>query len=315
MKKTGVTILTLLLLTGHTSAQQKTIQERLGYSRETKLLIVHADDIGVSHSENSATIVAMEKGMVNSGSIMVPCPWFPEIAAYASAHPDADFGLHLTLTSEWRLYKWGPTLPRNQVPGLVDARGYLYGSVEDVGKHASVQEVEQELRSQIERAKEFGITPTHFDTHMGAVMARPEFIQVYIKLGREYKVPVLLNGDMLNTDAAIRSLKSYATEKDIVVDKVWMAKDEDYEGGPDGMVSYYTKVLKSLLPGLNCILLHAAYDDAEMQAITERKGGFGSTWRQADFNFFTSNECRRMIREEHIQLITWREIKSALLKD
>ena len=120
---------------------------------------------------------------------------------------------------------------------------------------------------------------------------------------------------VLNTDAAIRSLKSYATEKDIVVDKVWMAKDEDYEGGPDGMVTYYTRVLKSLLPGLNCILLHAAYDDAEMQAITERKGGFGSTWRQADFNFFTSDECRRMIREEHIQLITWREIKNALLKN
>jgi predicted glycoside hydrolase/deacetylase ChbG (UPF0249 family) len=314
MKKIGVAIL-LLLLIGRIVAQQKTIQERLGYSRETKLLIVHADDIGVSHSENSATIFAMEKGMVNSGSIMVPCPWFPEIAAYASAHPNADFGLHLTLTSEWRLYKWGPTLPRNQVPSLVDERGYFYGSVEDVGEHANAQEVEQELRSQIERAKEFGIKPTHFDTHMGSVLARPEFIQVYLKLGREYKVPVLMNGDSLNTDPVIMSLKSYANEKDIVVDKVWMAKGEDYEGGAKGMEHYYTRVLRSLLPGLNCILLHAAYDNAEMQAITERKGGFGSTWRQADFNFFTSNECRQIIKAEHIQLITWGEIKNALLKD
>ena len=315
MKTTGVSILLLLLFIGCSEAQQKTLQERLGFSRDTKLVIIHADDIGVSHSENAATIAAMEKGMVNSGSIMVPCPWFPEIAAYASAHPDADFGLHLTLTSEWRLYKWGPTLPRDQVPGLVNARGYLYGSVEDVGKHASVQEVELELRSQIERAKEFGINPTHFDTHMGSVMAKPEFISVYIKLGREYKVPVLLNGDVLNTDAAIKSLKIYATEKDIVVDKVWMAADEDYQGGADGMVQYYTKVLTSLQPGLNCLLLHAAYDNEEMQAITERKGGFGSTWRQADFNFFTSIECRRMIAEQHIQLITWREIKNKLLKD
>jgi len=157
--------------------------------------------------------------------------------------------------------------------------------------------------------------PTHFDTHMGALLATPEIIQVYLKLGREYKIPVLMNGDTLNTDPVIMSLKSYATEKDVVADKVWMAKAADYEGGPNGMVHYYTHVLKSLLPGLNCILLHAAYDDNEMQAITERQGGFGSTWRQADFNFFTSAECRRIIKEEHIQLITWKQIKDALFKD
>ena len=314
MKKTAVTIL-ILLFGGCNYAQQKTIQEQLGYTRDTKLLIVHADDIGVSHSENAATIAAMEKGMVNSGSIMVPCPWFPEIAAYASAHPDADFGLHLTLTSEWRLYKWGPTLPRDQVPGLVNSRGYLYGSVADVAKHATVQEVEQELRSQIERAKEFGINPTHFDTHMGSLLVRPELIQVYIKLGREYKVPVLMNGDALTTDPVIRSLKSYATEKDIVVDKVWMATGEDFQGGANGMVHYWTQALKSLQPGLNCFLLHAAYDNEEMQAIAERPGGFGSTWRQADFNFFTSNECKRLISDQHIQLITWKEIRNKLMKE
>src|SRR6476620_1329819 len=151
-------LLFLFSLSIGAQAQQKTVAERLGYPKNTKLLIIHADDLGVSHSENEASIQALEKGAVNSGSIMVPCPWFPEIAAYATAHPDADFGLHLTLTSEWRLYKWGPTLPRDQVPGLVNARGYFYGSVEDVGKHASLSEVEHELRSQIERAKEFGIT-------------------------------------------------------------------------------------------------------------------------------------------------------------
>jgi predicted glycoside hydrolase/deacetylase ChbG (UPF0249 family) len=310
MKKTGVIFFISLFFAGCIEAQQ-TIQERLGYPKETKLLIIHADDIGVSHSENAATIAAMEKGMVNSGSIMVPCPWFPEIAAYASTHPGADFGLHLTLTSEWRLYKWGPTVPRDQVPGLVNERGFLYGSVADVGKHASVQEVEQELRSQIERAKAFGITPTHFDTHMGSVMARPEFIRIYIKLGREYKVPILMNGDAHYNDAAIRSLKDYATEKDIVVDKVWMATNEDYKGG---MAKYYTNVLKSLEPGLHCLLLHAAYDNDEMQAVTERKGGFGSEWRQADFNFFTSAECKQLIADQHIQLITWREIGGKLIE-
>jgi predicted glycoside hydrolase/deacetylase ChbG (UPF0249 family) len=313
MKETGVIIIILSLLFTGTIRAQKTIQERLGYSKDTKLVILHADDIGVSHSENEATIVAMEKGMVNSGSIMVPCPWFPEIAAYASTHPDADFGLHLTLTSEWKFLKWGPTLPRDQVPGLVNERGYMYGSVEDVGKHASVEEVEKELRSQIERAKQFGINPTHFDTHMGSVMARPEFIQVYLKLGKEYKVPVLINGDVLNMDAAIKSMSSYASGSDIVVDKVWMATNEDFQGGENGMAKYYTKVLKTLQPGLNCILLHAAYDNEEMKAVAQRSGGFGSTWRQADFNFFTSAECKRLIAAEHIQLITWREVGKKLI--
>ena len=94
-----------------------------------------------------------------------------------------------------------------------------------------------------------------------------------------------------------------------------MATNADFKGGPDGMVPYWTKVLKSVQPGLNCFLLHAAYDNEEMQAIAQRQGGFGSTWRQADFNFFTSAECKRMIAEQHIRLITWREIKNKLMKD
>ena len=105
--------------------QQKTLPERLGYPKETKLLIIHADDIGVSHAENLATVYAMEKGSVNSGSIMVPCPWFMEIASYASSHPKADFGLHLTLTSEWTLYKWGPVAAHSLVPDLSRTRGSL----------------------------------------------------------------------------------------------------------------------------------------------------------------------------------------------
>ena len=152
-------------------AQQKTVQERLGYPKDTKLLIIHADDLGVSHAENMASIQAMEKGVVSSGSIMVPCAWLPEIAAYAKSHPNVCLGLHLTLNAEWKVYKWGPVTPHDQVSSLLDGNGYLNESVEAFLKTAKPDEVEKELRNQIERAKHLGIDPTYFDAHMGAAFS------------------------------------------------------------------------------------------------------------------------------------------------
>src|SRR6188768_3079428 len=155
MKQSIITLL-LISLFFQSEAQTKSLAERLGYPAGTKLLIIHADDLGVSHSENMASIRAMEKGVVNSASIMVPCPWFPEIAAYAKTHPSTCFGLHLTLTSEWKLYKWGPVTSHDQVPSLLTPQGYLNETDSAFMHNAKAAEVEKELRSQIERAKQFG---------------------------------------------------------------------------------------------------------------------------------------------------------------
>src|SRR5438270_7254597 len=145
-------------------ASAQTLAERLGYPPGTKLLIVHADDLGETHAVNAAAIKAMEAGTINSASLMVPCPWFPEMADYAKSHPDADLGLHLTLTSERIYYRWGPVAPADKVPSLVDENGYFHHDWED-RQHVDATELEIELRAQIERALAMGVRPTDLDSH------------------------------------------------------------------------------------------------------------------------------------------------------
>jgi chitin disaccharide deacetylase len=274
---------------------QRTIQERLGYPKNTKLLIIHADDLGVAHSENQASFRAMEKGVVNSASIMMPCPWVPEVADYAKQHPDADFGLHLTITSEWKHYKWGPLL-QNEVKSLITENGYLTDGSVNLAQTASVEEVEKELRAQIDLAKKLGIDITHLDSHMGMLFTSHALIQTYLKLGRELKVPVLL----ANVPGFL-DLKQFVTEKDVVTDNVYVLNPAEFAKGTR---NYYLNVLKSMKPGLNVILLHAAFDDSEMKAVTVDHPDYGAAWRQADYDFFTSEECRKVLKENGIQLVT-----------
>ena len=291
-------------------AQPPSIQERLGYTKETKLLIIHADDLGVSQSENAASIAALEKGSVRSASIMVPCPWMGDIAAYARTHPNADLGLHLTLTSEWKYYKWSSTAASSGVGSLLNNNGYLYSDTDSLLANARLEDIETEIRSQIERARSFGIDPTHFDAHMGCLFIAPAYLQLLIKLGREYKVPVLLNAEafkaMFNLDIA-----QYVSDKEVLVDKVFMLQPADYK---TGSAAYYNKVLKSLQPGLSCILLHAALDNAEMRAVTVDHPDYGAAWRQADYNYFTSEACKKLLAARHIKVITWKEIRDKLFR-
>lgn len=298
-----------LLITAFGLSQPKSIQEKLGYPKDAKLVIIHADDLGVSHSENAASIVAMEKGCVSSASIMVPCPWMPEIAAYAQTHPNADLGLHITLTSEWKHYKWGPVTPKEKVPGLVNKNGFLYSSVDSVYKSAKVSEVEMEIRNQVLRAKQFGIDPTHLDAHMGTALQNLDYLRSYLKIGHEFKIPVFIP-KVLEGLFKVK-FDTIISDKDVLVDHILSASPQDFK---NGFASFYSNGLKNLKPGLTYLILHTAYDDAEMRAVTIDHPDWGAAWRQADFDYFTSDECKKVLKENNIYVVTWREIRDKIVR-
>ena len=289
--------------------QAKSIQERLGYPNNAKLVIIHADDLGVSHSENAASIAAMEKGSVSSASIMVPCPWFPEIAAYAQTHPGACFGLHITLTSEWKYYKWGPVTAREKVPGLVNKNGFLYSSVDSVYQNASASEVETEIRNQVLRAEHFGMEPTHLDAHMGTALQRLDYLRAYLKVGHEFKIPVFIPR-VLEIPLKVK-FDTIVSDKDVLVDHILSASPQDFKSG---FANFYTNGLKNLKPGLTYLIIHTAYDDAEMRAVTIDHPDWGAAWRQEDFNFFSSAECKKLLKDNNIYVISWKEIRDKIVR-
>ncbi len=163
----------------------------LGLPDDARIVIPHADDVGMCHGANRAFMEVVGKGFVTTGSVMVPCPWFPEIAAWASGQDDVDLGVHLTLTSEWQHYRWGPVSTRSAASGLLDAEGYFPRRVPELRSRLEPTAAEDEMRAQIERAMASGIRPTHLDTHMGAALV-PELIDITIRLADDYALPLLL---------------------------------------------------------------------------------------------------------------------------
>jgi predicted glycoside hydrolase/deacetylase ChbG (UPF0249 family) len=291
-------------------SQEKNLAEKLGYSKDAKLLILHADDVGLSHSENSATVTAFEKGGISSASIMVPCPWFPEIAAYAKQHPERDWGIHTTLTSEWENYKWNGVAPSSEIPTLIDKNGYMYTSVEDFGKNAKAEDVEKEVRAQIQKATSFGIRLTHLDNHMGSILASPDMITVYQKIGKEYRLPVLIPMKMIRM-TALQMTKYIDTNNVVVVDNFVSAYPAI---APDKWKEFYNQAIQNLKPGLNEIIFHLAYDNDEMKAITIDHPDFGAAWRQRDLDYVTSDEFKNLLKQNNIHLITWGDIQKVMYK-
>ncbi|HEV2826229.1 MAG TPA: polysaccharide deacetylase family protein [Pyrinomonadaceae bacterium] len=289
-------------------ATAQTPVERLGYPRDAKLLIVHADDLGMAHSINRASIKGLESGLVSSASIMIPCPWLPEIAAYARTHPAADLGLHLTLTSEWTLYRWGPILPKERVPSLVDGNGYLYPTETEAGAHIDPKEAEAEIRAQIARARALGIQPTHLDSHMGTLYQSQALFETLFRVAHDNKLLVRVSKEWF---AAAPFLPSLLGPDEVVVNSVISIEPNVTA---EGWSKFYVDAIKNLQPGITEMIVHLAYDDEEMKGVAFDHPNWGSEWRQRDFQFVTSDAFRKLLRDNNVKLVTWREVGKLMTK-
>lgn len=298
--------LALLVVAAAISVKAQTFAERLGFPKGTIAVILHVDDVGMSHSSNLGAIQAIENGVASSFAVMMPCPWVPEIARWLKKNTNVDSGLHLTLTSEWQIYRWGPLAGRKAVPGLVDEEGCMWRSVPQVATRAKPDEIETEIREQITRAERLGIPITHLDSHMGTLFARPDYFERFMKVGIEKQIPILAIGGHMTYVSKNEPEESKGLRQ--LIPKIWNAGlpviDDLHTGwsGLDTSAKLHA-VLNELKPGVTEILFHASLPTEDFPLITG-----SSANRKADLDALTSPETKEILKRRGIVVTTWREL-------
>lgn len=280
----------------------RTVQERLGHPRSARLLIIHADDLGMAHAVNRASFEALTRGWITSASVLVPSPWFPEVARFARENPGVDLGVHLALTSEWTTLRWRPLTGGDHVPSLLDADGYLPLLETTVAEHARPQEVERELRAQIEHAKASGLRITHLDSHMGALYGTAGLLDVYRRLAREHDVPLRWDRTQRIPPGGV------LPAEEILLDRV-VTFDPGVD--PNGWRAAYEKMLAPLPPGVYEMVVHLAYADEEMWAASAGHPDWGAAWRRFDLDAVSSPEFRAFLRAQGFVLVGWKDLAAA----
>jgi len=284
----------------------KTLAERLGYPASSRLLIIHADDFGMMHTVNRATSEALENHWITSASILVPCPWFPEVVQWSRTHPGADLGVHLALNADWTSYRWPSVSPQPNGSSLLDADGYLPLTTEYVDGHAKMPDVEIEAHAQVDKAKAAGIPLSHLDTHMGTIVSTPELTKVYLATGHAYKLPLLLTR---SDDGRPSDLSPLHLDPDaIVLDGILQIMP----GVPKAQwLDAYQKMLQPLPPGTYQLIVHLAYNDAEIQAATFDHPDWGAEWRQNDLDLVRSPDFQKFLKDQGFILISWQDFAKA----
>lgn len=317
------TLSLFLVFSTFTVFSQQTYAEKLGYPKGAKVLILHIDDVGMSYDSNLGAIKAMEEGVANSLSMMMPCAWIPDFFKYLEKYPETDAGLHLTLTSEWDNYRWGPLAGKPAVPGLVDKQGAMWDGVMETATNASADEIETEIRAQLDRSRTMGWEPTHLDSHMGTLFAKQDFLERYLKVGMEENIPVMFPGghnSMIMKTAASTGLTQEITTK--IGQQLWGAGlpvlDDLHNvsygwKGEEGMsdaelqtykTQQYINTIASLEPGLTMVIMHCTWPTEVFGEISD-----SGTTRKGDMLAMMDPAFKKYLKENNIVLTTWREAK------
>ena len=284
--------------------QFNNLSELLGYEKNDKLLIIHADDLGLSNSVNKASFDALNNQYVNSASVMILAPKTEQVAKYFKENPNIDLGLHLTFTSEWKDYKWKGISQNDSILSLINTNGNFYEKKKEIIKNSDPEDIKKELQAQIDYAISIGIKPTHLDSHEGILFFSPEFFKIYLEVSEKNKLPVFVPRLL-----APHFNNNFPQPKNLVVVKMYMA---DKNISFDDWDEYYKSIIDNLNPGLNEIVVHLGFDNNEMKKITSNRIAFGSKWRNLDYDVISSPEFKASLVENNIKLVTWRQIKELL---
>ncbi|MBV1878111.1 MAG: polysaccharide deacetylase family protein [Pseudomonadales bacterium] len=312
--------------------------KKMGYGPADRVLITHIDDIGFSHAANIAASACLQTGAASCGSVITAAPWFTEFAQICQQYPAFDIGVHLTLTSEFPLYRWSAVSHCGPTSGLHDQSGYLWQRRGAAVEHVSVAEATAEMRAQIERALKAGLEISHIDTHMGSVVD-PKFLRSYLDLAREYAVPAFLpniSRDRLQALGKIEQLDSYMdiletidsqaipTLDEVIIDTLWpqhlvtqlsahplrsaSGSDSEQEAAVSIKAQYYRDLITSIKPGLTHLLFHPAKMSDELSAIDQ----LTCASRHADYLAFSDPSLKQFIDASDIHLIGYGQIKEFL---
>jgi len=301
--------------------QPNPVLKKLGLSNDDRAVIIHVDDIGMCQATVEAAADLYDFGLVSSGAVMVPCPWFLEAARFAKEHPQADLGIHLTLNSECENYRWGPVSTRDTRTGLLDEQGYFHRLSAQTQEHADPEAVAQELEVQMQRALAAGIVPTHADTHMGTV-AHAKFMQGYIQLALKYRVPPMMlrldeegwrrvtdqhKGAALDESAIALAVQMVHTLEEMGVPLLDEISHLPLDADPDTRLEQAMQAFEDLKPGITHFIIHAANDTPELRAIAP-------DWacRVADYQTFMKTELGEHIQNTGVHVIGYRAIQAVM---